>query len=166
MSSGITISGPAVAGSDPILTPDALDFVARLHRQFNPTREQLLARRAARQAEFDAGALPDFLPETAGVRAAEWRVAATPPDLQKRRVEITGPVDRKMMINALNSGASVFMADFEDALSPTWENVVQGQINLRDAVRRTIAFEQPRRQELPPQPAKSPRCWCARAAGT
>jgi malate synthase len=143
MSSGIDISGPAVAGSEAILTPDALDFVAGLHRRLNPTREQLLARRAARQAEFDAGALPDFLPETAGVRAAEWQVAPAPPDLQRRRVEITGPVDRKMMINALNSGASVFMADFEDSLSPSWANIVQGQINLRDAVRRTIAFENP-----------------------
>jgi malate synthase len=126
-----------------ILTEPALDFVASLHRQFNLRRKQLLERRAERQQAIDAGHFPDFLPETAHIRESEWRVAPTPPDLEDRRVEITGPVDRKMMINALNSGARVFMADFEDALSPTWENVVQGQINLRDAVRRTISFESP-----------------------
>jgi malate synthase len=126
-----------------ILTEPALDFVASLHREFNLRRKQLLQRRAERQQAIDAGHFPDFLPETAHIRESEWRVAPTPPDLEDRRVEITGPVDRKMMINALNSGARVFMADFEDALSPTWENVVQGQINLRDAVRRTISFESP-----------------------
>jgi malate synthase len=101
-----------------------------LHREFNPRRQELLRRRAERQEEFRNGALPDFLPETESVRAGEWRVAACPPDLQDRRVEITGPVERKMMINALNSGAKVFMADLEDSLSPTWENVVEGQANL------------------------------------
>jgi len=126
-----------------ILTEPALQFVASLHREFNGRRKQLLERRAERQQAIDAGHFPDFLPETAHIRESEWRVAPTPPDLEDRRVEITGPVDRKMMINALNSGARVFMADFEDALSPTWENVVQGQINLRDAVRRTISFESP-----------------------
>jgi len=126
-----------------ILTEPALQFVASLHREFNGRRKQLLERRAERQRAIDAGHFPDFLPETAHIRESEWRVAPTPPDLEDRRVEITGPVDRKMMINALNSGARVFMADFEDALSPTWENVVQGQINLRDAVRRTISFESP-----------------------
>jgi len=126
-----------------ILTEPALDFVASLHREFSLRRKQLLERRAERQQAIDAGHFPDFLPETAHIRESEWRVAPTPPDLEDRRVEITGPVDRKMMINALNSGARVFMADFEDALSPTWENVVQGQINLRDAVRRTISFESP-----------------------
>ena len=126
-----------------ILTEPALEFVACLHREFNVRRKQLLERRAERQQAIDAGHFPDFLPETAHIRESEWRVAPTPPDLEDRRVEITGPVDRKMMINALNSGARVFMADFEDALSPTWENVVQGQINLRDAVRRTISFESP-----------------------
>src|SRR4029077_10152017 len=99
--------------------------------------------RRARQADFDAGKLPDFLAETQGVRRDTWRVAQAPSDLQDRRVEITGPVERKMMINALNSGARVFMADFEDALSPTWENVVQGQANLADAIRRTLAFTSP-----------------------
>jgi malate synthase len=143
MESGIQLTGSTVPGSDAILTPGALDFVARLHREFNPTRQDLLARRAARQTRLDAGELPDFLPETAAIRGGDWVVAPTPPDLQKRRVEITGPVERKMMINALNSGASVFMADFEDALSPTWANIVAGQVNLRDAIRRTIEFSNP-----------------------
>ena len=123
-----------------MLTPDALAFVADLHRTFNATREAHLRRRAERQAEFDAGAVPDFLQDTVKVRDADWKVTSTPNDLQKRWVEITGPVDRKMMINAFNSGANVFMADFEDALSPTWVNVVEGQKNLLDAVRRTLAF--------------------------
>ena len=140
---GIEIVGKKLPASDAILTDDALSFVAALHRKFNPTREQLLARRAARQLEFDAGKMPDFLPETKKVRESDWKVAATPPDLEKRWVEITGPVERKMMINAFNSGANTFMADFEDSLSPTWENVVEGQQNLIDAVRRTIEFKSP-----------------------
>lgn len=130
-----------------LLSPAALDFVAELHRRFNDRRLELLRARIVRQEAFDAGALPDFLPETAEVRAADWRVADTPPDLQKRWVEITGPVERKMMINAFNSGASVFMADFEDALAPSWENVIQGQINLIDAVRRRISFTSPEGKE-------------------
>ena len=125
-----------------ILTPDALAFVELLQRELGPRRRELLARRGERQRELDAGARPDFLPETRDVRDGDWRVAAPPADLQDRRVEITGPVDRKMMINALNSGASVFMADFEDANSPTWANVLDGQRNLRDSVRRTIELEQ------------------------
>jgi malate synthase len=124
-----------------VLSPEALAFVERLHRELNPTRLQLLERRQERQHELDAGSNPAFLEETRGVREAEWQVAAAPPDLQDRRCEITGPVDRKMMINALNSGARVFMADFEDANSPTWDNVVQGQANVRDAVRREIALD-------------------------
>jgi malate synthase len=143
MKPGIQIVGSPVPGIDEVLTPEALNFVAGLHREFNPTREALLARRAERQHQFDSGVRPDFLPETATIRGGDWQVAPTPPDLQKRRVEITGPVERKMMINALNSGASVFMADFEDALSPTWENMVLGQINLRDAIGRSIAFQNP-----------------------
>ncbi|MCM8748420.1 malate synthase A [Thermomicrobiaceae bacterium CFH 74404] len=143
MSEPIRVAGPVTPEFAEILTPEALDFVASLHREFNPRRLELLGRRAERQRQLDAGELPDFLPETAHIRSADWRVAPAPPDLQDRRVEITGPVDRKMMINALNSGAKVFMADFEDALSPSWENVVQGQINLRDAVRRAITFEGP-----------------------
>ncbi|HEV8602843.1 MAG TPA: malate synthase A [Gaiellaceae bacterium] len=131
------------AADEDVLSPEALAFVARLHRELNPEREALLARRQERQAELDAGSLPDFLRGTLHVREADWGVAAAPPDLLDRRVEITGPVDRKMMINALNSGARVFMADFEDAFSPTWSNVVAGQRNLVDAVRGTIELETP-----------------------
>jgi malate synthase len=126
-----------------VLTPDALAFIVELHRRFDERRRELLERRAARQAEIDQGALPDFLPQTAEIRDAEWTVAPIPADLQDRRVEITGPVDRKMIINALNSGASVFMADFEDSNAPTWQNNLQGQINLRDAVEGSISFEGP-----------------------
>jgi len=124
-----------------ILTPQALGFVAMLHQRFEGRRQALLAARAARQKEFDAGRLPDFLPQTKGVRESEWRIASQPKDLLDRRVEITGPTDRKMVINALNCGASTFMADFEDANCPTWFNMIDGQVNLRDAVRRTIALE-------------------------
>jgi malate synthase len=126
---------------DDILSDEALGFVAALHKEFNPRRLELLAAREARKARLDAGELPDFLPETRGIREGEWTVAAIPQDLIDRRVEITGPVDRKMIINALNSGANVFMADFEDANSPTWANCIEGQLNLRDAVRRTISFD-------------------------
>src|SRR5881394_2209097 len=125
-----------------ILTPEALAFVEKLERKFGARRHELLARRAARQKEFDAGKLPDFLAETREIRASEWRIAAQPQDMLDRRVEITGPTDRKMVINALNSGASTFMADFEDANCPTWHNMIDGQLNLRDAVRRTISLEQ------------------------
>ncbi len=147
-----------------MLTPDALAFVARLHREFNPTRERLLARRRERQAALDAGERPTLLPETAPVRAGEWQVAPPPPRLQERYVEITGPVDPKMMINALNSGASGFMADFEDALSPTWGNVVGGQAALMEAVRGTLAFAAPdgRAYRLSGHPATllvRPRGW-------
>src|SRR3954464_6403565 len=124
-----------------ILTPEALAFVEKIERKFGARRHELLARRAARQKEFDAGRLPDFLPETKEIRASEWRIAPQPKDMLDRRVEITGPTDRKMVINALNSGASTFMADFEDANCPTWHNMIDGQVNLRDAVRRTISFE-------------------------
>ena len=125
------------------LTADALQFVARLHRRFNPVRETLLARRAERQAALDNGEQPGFLAETAEVRSGSWRVADAPAPLLDRRVEITGPVERKMMINALNSGAKVFMADFEDSLSPTWPNVAVGQANLMEAVRGTLTFDSP-----------------------
>ncbi len=132
---GVTVHPEA----DPtILTPEALAFVADLQRRFEPTRQALLAARRERQAAFDRGERPDFLPETKELREGTWRVAPAPKDLDDRRVEITGPVDRKMMINALNSGAKVFMADLEDSCSPTWSNVVEGQANLRDAVRRTL----------------------------
>jgi len=129
------------------LTPDALRFVAALVRQFNPRRKELLRLREERQARLNAGENPDFLPETEHIRTGDWKVAPPPPDLLDRRVEITGPVDRKMIINALNSGAKVFMADFEDANSPTWDNCVQGQINLYDAVRRTIEYTSPEGKE-------------------
>src|SRR6266481_3327626 len=138
----LTVTGRVTAQFAEILTAQALDFIAKLHRQFEPRRQELLARRAARQREFDDGKLPDFLPETRQVREADWKVAAQPKDMLDRRVEITGPTDRKMVINALNSGASTFMADFEDANCPTWFNMIDGQLNLRDAVRRTIGFEQ------------------------
>ncbi|NDJ34418.1 MAG: malate synthase A [Chloroflexi bacterium] len=136
----IEVTGAMTPAAEQVLTPEAAAFIAKLHRTFNPRRKELLARRSERQQAIDSGQMPDFLPETAEIRGGEWQVAATPDDLQDRRVEITGPVDRKMMINALNSGAKVFMADFEDALSPTWDNVTQGQVNLIDAVRRTIEF--------------------------
>ncbi len=126
-----------------ILSPAACAFVADLVRRFGPRRAELLARRADRQRAIDAGQMPDFLPETAALRDGDWRVAPIPTDLLDRRTEITGPVDRKMAINALNSGAQCWMADFEDANSPTWENVVEGQINLFDAVRRTITYTSP-----------------------
>jgi malate synthase len=140
---GVDVRGPLHERFDEILTAEALEFVAALHRQFNPTRERLLARRRERQRELDAGALPDFLPETRKVREEGWRVAPVPADLGDRRVEITGPTDRKMVINALNSGARVFMADFEDANSPTWRNMVEGHVNLTDAIERTIELETP-----------------------
>jgi malate synthase len=113
-----------------VLTPVALELLASLHRQFNPRRLQLLAQRVRRQADIDRGVLPDFLPETAQIRADDWRIAAVPADLADRRVEITGPVDRKMIINALNAPVRTFMADFEDSCSPTWENLIHGQVNL------------------------------------
>ncbi len=147
---GVEIRAAVTPPYTAVLTPQALAFVAKLARKFEERRRDLMAARVARQIEFDAGQLPDFLPETAAIRAADWKVAAAPRDLQDRRVEITGPTDRKMVINALNSGANVFMADFEDSNTPTWENMIEGQINLRDAIRRTIAFTSPegKRYEL------------------
>jgi len=140
---GVVLRGPVRPGYEAVLTHDALAFVADLVRSFGPRVAELLGRRRDRQARFDAGEKPDFLPETAEVRARDWTVAPLPKDLLDRRVEITGPTDRKMVINALNSSASVFMADFEDANSPTWDNLVQGHINLGDAVRRTISHVAP-----------------------
>ncbi|RME54784.1 MAG: malate synthase A [Caldilineae bacterium] len=139
----LTITAPVSPAFAEILTPEALAFVAELERVHGQRRRELLQMRAARQAAIDAGEMPDFLPETAEIRATDWTVAPIPADLQDRRVEITGPVDRKMIINALNSGASVYMADFEDAHAPTWTGTVQGQINLRDAVDGTITFTNP-----------------------
>jgi malate synthase len=142
-STGIEITAPVSDTQAEILTPEALRFLAGLAGEFDARRQELLTRRKARQAEIDAGKFPDFLPETAEIRAAKWTVAPIPSDLADRRVEITGPVDRKMIINALNSGANMFMADLEDANSPVWLNNVDGQYNLRDAVNRVIDFTSP-----------------------
>jgi malate synthase len=142
-SPAVEISGPVTGRAGEVLTPAALEFLHELHTRFDARRRELLAARAARQARFDAGEKPDFLAETAGVRQGQWKVAAIPADLQDRRVEITGPVDRKMIINALNSGAKVFMADFEDATSPTWANIVEGQVNLKDRWAGKLAFTDP-----------------------
>jgi malate synthase len=161
---GVEVLGPATPASAEVLTTDALRFVAKLARRFSGTREHLLRKRVEVQAALDSGWLPDFLPQTEAIRRGDWTIAAVPADLQDRRVEITGPVDRKMVINALNSGARVYMADFEDAHSPTWEATLQGQLNLRDAVRRTIDYTGPdgKRYTLGPKPATllvRPRGW-------
>ncbi len=140
---GVQITGRMTPEYRNVLTTDAIAFLASLHRQFNARRLELLQRRVSRQAELDGGKLPDFLPETRHVRESDWKVAPVPADLQDRRTEITGPTDRKMVINALNSGANMYMADFEDSNTPTWDNQVQGQINMRDAVRRAIDFTSP-----------------------
>jgi malate synthase len=138
----VKIDAPRPSQYARILSPEATAFVEKVCRQFEPRRQELLAARAARQKEFDAGRMPDFLPGTAAVRDSEWTICDQPRDLQDRRVEITGPTDRKMVINALNCGASTFMADFEDANCPTWENMIEGQANIMDAARRSITFEQ------------------------
>ena len=161
---GVELTRPAPAGCEAILTPPALRFVADLARRFESTRQELLARRAARLKELEEGRLPDFLPETRALRERDWTVAPIPGDLLERKVEITGPVDRKMVINALNSGASVFMADFEDAHSPTWENTISGHQNLVDAVHGTIAFTGPDNRRYAPNPRTAvlmvrPRGW-------
>jgi len=140
---GVEVRAPLPDECDRILTPEALAFIAKLHRSFDGRRRALLDERVRVQAELDGGRLPDFLPETTGIRQGDWVVGPTPPDLLDRRVEITGPVDRKTVINALNSGASVFMADFEDANTPSWTNNLVGQLNLRDAVRGSIEYVSP-----------------------
>ncbi|MFT3890506.1 MAG: malate synthase A [Anaerolineales bacterium] len=137
------VIGPLLPEFREVLTLDALQFVEQLERQFGQRRRELLQARAERQKTFDAGALPDFLPETADIRNSDWKVGSIPMDLQDRRVEITGPTERKMMINALNSGANVFMADFEDANSPAWDNLIRGHLNLCDAIERTISLSTP-----------------------
>jgi malate synthase len=139
----IQIIGPMPSGYDSVLTPDALAFVADLHRRFNQRRMDILQQRSLRQRAIDDGQMPDFLPETQAVRNGDWTIAPVPADLQDRRVEITGPVDRKMIINAMNSGASTYMADFEDSHAPTWSATIEGQINLIDAVDGTISFTNP-----------------------
>ena len=141
--SPVELLGHPVERSEEVLTPLALQLLAHLHRRFNPQRLELLAAREQRQRELDAGALPAFLPQTAEVRAGQWRIAPVPADLLDRRVEITGPVDRKMIINALNAPVRCFMADFEDSCTPSWANLVRGQVNLADAIRRTISYTDP-----------------------
>jgi malate synthase len=140
---GVVIDGAMKPGFEKVLTKEAVAFVADLQRKFNARREELLAARVERQKRLDAGEKPDFLPETAKIRESDWTVAPLPKDILDRRVEITGPVDRKMIINALNCGANVFMADFEDASTPTWANMIEGQYNLADAVRRQIDYVDP-----------------------
>jgi malate synthase len=161
---GVQVLGRAEPGFGEILTPEALAYVATIHRVFNPARVQLLAQRAARRARLRAGELLDFLSSTAELRGGDWTVAPAPSDLRQRWVEITGPTDRKLVINALNSGADGFMADFEDATAPTWSNLVRGHINLRDAIDRTITHDgsDGRHYELADEPATllvRPRGW-------
>lgn len=144
---GVKVLGPVHEGYQNVLTMEALDFLAALSRMYTKRVEELLEQRTLRQARFDAGEKPGFLEQTKSVRERDWTVAPLPDDLQDRRVEITGPVERKMIINALNSGASCFMADCEDSSAPTWENMVEGQMNLHDAVRRTISFYDERKDK-------------------
>src|ERR1700693_2823833 len=137
----VELDGASEAGFEEVLPPEALEFLAELERQFGPRRRELLVARAQRRKRLRAGDSFDFLAETREVRDGDWQVTRAPADLQQRWVEITGPTDRKMVINALNSGADGFMADFEDANSPTWHNMVSGHLNLRDAIDRTITYE-------------------------
>src|SRR6516162_6042390 len=141
---GVVVRGAIKRGYEEFLTSDAVAFAVELDREFGPERRQLLARRAKFQERLDAGWKPDFLPETKTIREADWRVAPIPRDIQDRRIEITGPTDRKMVINALNCGANVFMADFEYANTPSWDNLIEGQANLIDAVRRQSTFDDPK----------------------
>ncbi|MEM8584109.1 MAG: malate synthase A [Bacteroidota bacterium] len=141
------IKGHLTPEFETILTPEAIQFLTEMHLKFDHRRKELLKQRAERQEQIDDGVLPDFLPETAGIRQSAWKVAPLPADLMDRRVEITGPVDRKMIINAMNSGAKVFMADFEDSNTPSWENCLNGQINLHDAVKGTINFFNPKKEK-------------------
>jgi len=136
----VEILGASIERADEVLTPLALQLLASLHRRFNSRRLELLAARAQRQEELDAGAMPDFLAHTARIRAADWRIAPIPPDLAERRLAVTGPADRKTVINALNVPVRAFAADFEDSCSPTWANMINGQVNLADAIRRTISY--------------------------
>src|SRR6266446_5769295 len=140
---GLEVLGPVGDEHGEILTTEALEFFLTLQREFNPRRLKLLRQRQLRQQSIDRGEMPRFLPETRAIREGDWTVDPVPADLQNRRVEITGPVDRKMVINALNSGANCYMADFEDSHSPTWEGTLDGQINLRDAVRGVIEYASP-----------------------
>src|SRR5882762_1738811 len=161
---GVKITGAIATGYDEILAPDALSFVAKLHRAFESRRRECLQHRQYRQEAFDRGESLDFLTDTKHIREDDWSCAPVPRDLQDRRVEITGPTDRKMVINALNSAANMFMADFEDSSTPTWDNQLQGQINVRDALTRSISFTSPegRRYRLADKTATllvRPRGW-------
>jgi malate synthase len=138
---GVQINAPVSAEYATILTPEALELVAKLHRAFEPRRKELLKKRVERQARIDAGEMPDFLPETKHIREGDWKIAPLPKALECRRVEITGPVEAKMIINAYNSGADSYMTDFEDSNSPKWDNQIQGQINLYKAIRRQLSFK-------------------------
>jgi malate synthase len=162
--SGVTIHAPIPPECDEILSAEALALVADLHRRFDGRRRELLEARVVRQKEIDGGKLPDFLPETAGIRSSDYKVAPIPADLTDRRVEITGPVERKMVINALNSGANTFMADFEDSNAPTWSNNILGQVNMRDAVRGSIEYASPEGKQYKLNPKHAvllvrPRGW-------
>ena len=162
--SGVSIDAAIPSECEEILTPEALALVLELHKRFDPRRRQLLEARGERQRAIDGGKLPDFLPETAEIRASNYKVAPIPADLTDRRVEITGPVERKMVINALNSGANMFMADFEDSNAPTWSNNILGQVNMRDAVRETITFASPEGKQYKLNPKHAvllvrPRGW-------
>src|SRR5437016_4596947 len=161
---GVEIRGPVEDRQEEVLTTEALAFLAELERRFNPRRVELLLRRAERQDRLAAGEDPDFMADSREIRESDWTTVPPPEDLLDRRVEITGPVERKMMINALNSGARVFMADFEDANSPTWANNLNGHLNLIDAIEGTISFKNPdgREYRLREQPAYlmvRPRGW-------
>ena len=162
---GVVILGPEYPGVEKILTKECLAFVAELEREFKRERLGVLQERLRKQFDLDNGALPDFLEETKSIRDSEWKVASIPKDLLDRQVEITGPVDRKMIINALNSDAKTFMTDFEDSMSPTWENVIQGQINLMDLWNDEIDFKDPnsgKEYKLNPNPSVlivRPRGW-------
>ncbi len=149
---GVEIRAPLTPVYEEILSKEAIELLVKLHRACEPRRQELLKARQVVQKHLDDGGTLDFLPETQAVREGDWKVAPIPPDLQDRRVEITGPVDRKMIINALNSGANVFMADFEDSNSPTWTNNLDGQVNLRDATHGQLSFTSPEGKEYRVKP--------------
>src|SRR5215216_8201474 len=144
---GIEFTAPIPDEFEDILTPEAVEFVAKLSREFRGRVEEILQRRAERQERIDAGEMPDFLPETKHIRESDWEIAPVPDDLQDRRVELTGPPDTKMTINALNSGAKAWLADFEDANSPTWHNMLESQFNLREAINETLTYTSPEGEE-------------------
>src|SRR3984893_13462987 len=143
MTAGVAIRGAMKPGYEKVLSPEAIHFAVELEREFRAERRRLLARRAEIQRRLDGGWKPEFLAAPKAIRGGDWRVPPIPRDIQDRRVEITGPTDRKMVINALNCGANVYMADFEDATRPRWDNLIEGQANLGDAVRRGITFDDP-----------------------